>query len=148
MGFSGKNTGVGCHFLLQEIFQGIEPRSHALKADALPSEHPVSFNCYRGTAAATAKSFQSCPTLCDPMDCSLPGSSVHGIFRQEYWSGMPFPSPGHLPNPGMEPRSPTLQVDSLPAEPPGKPKSERESHSIMSDSLRHHGLYSPWNFPG
>ena len=37
---------------------------------------------------------QSCPTPCDPMDCSLPGSSVHGFSRQEYWSGLPFPSPG------------------------------------------------------
>ena len=36
---------------------------------------------------------QSCPTLSDPMDRSLPGSSVHGIFRQEYWSGVPLPSP-------------------------------------------------------
>ena len=50
----------------------------------------------------------SCPTLWDPMDCSLPGSSVHGIFRQEYRSGLPFPSPEDLPNPGIEPRSPTL----------------------------------------
>ena len=37
-------------------------------------------------------------TLCDPMDCSPPGSSVHGFSRQEYWSGLPFPSPGDLPN--------------------------------------------------
>ena len=43
-----------------------------------------------------------------------------GFSRQEDWSGLPFPSPGDLPNPGIEPRSPTLQVDSLPAEPPGK----------------------------
>ena len=42
--------------------------------------------------------------------------------RSEYWSGQPFPSPGDLPNPGIKPRSPTLQEDSLPAEPPGKPK--------------------------
>ena len=47
------------------------------------------------------------------MDCSLPGSSVHGISRQEYWSGLPFPSPGDLPNPGIEPGSPVLQADSL-----------------------------------
>ena len=44
-----------------------------------------------------------------------------GFSRQEYWSGQPFPSPGDLPNPGMEPCSPALQVDSLPSEPPGKP---------------------------
>ena len=40
--------------------------------------------------------------------------------RQEYWSGLPFPSPGDLPNPGIEPGSPTLQLDALPSEPPGK----------------------------
>ena len=43
--------------------------------------------------------------------------------RPEYWSGEPFPSPGVLPNPGIKPRSPTLQADSLPAEPQGKPKN-------------------------
>jgi len=43
--------------------------------------------------------------------------------RLEYWSGYPFPSPGTLPNPGVEPRSPSLQADSLTAEPPGKPKN-------------------------
>ena len=41
--------------------------------------------------------------------------------RQEYWSGLPFPSPGNLPNPGIKPKSPALQANSLPAEPPGKP---------------------------
>ena len=44
-----------------------------------------------------------------------------GFSRQEYWSGMPFPSPRDLPDPGIEPRSPTLQADALPSEPPGKP---------------------------
>ena len=43
------------------------------------------------------------------------------LSRQEYWSGLPFSSPGDLPNPGIEPGSPALQVDSLPSEPPGKP---------------------------
>ena len=60
----GKNTGVGCHFLLQCV--------------KVKSECEVT---------------QSCPTLCDPMDCSLPGSSIRGISRQEYWSGVPLPSP-------------------------------------------------------
>ena len=41
-----------------------------------------------------------------------------GFSRQEYWSGLPFPSPGYLPDPGIEPRSPTLQADSLSSEPP------------------------------
>ena len=43
-----------------------------------------------------------------------------GFSRQEYWSGLPFPSPGDLPNPGIEPGSPALQADALPSEPPGK----------------------------
>ena len=43
--------------------------------------------------------------------------------RQEYWSGLPCPPPGDLPNPGFEPKSPALQADSLPSEPPGKPKN-------------------------
>ena len=46
-----------------------------------------------------------------------------GFSRQVYWSGPPCPPPGDLPNPGIEARSPTLQVDSLPSEPPGKPKN-------------------------
>ena len=44
-----------------------------------------------------------------------------GFSRREYWSGLPYPPPGDLPNPGIEPRSPVLQLDSLPAELPGKP---------------------------
>ena len=59
----GKNTGMGCHFLLQWV--------------KVKSESEVA---------------QSCPTLSDPMDCSPPGSSVHGFSRQEYWSGVPLPS--------------------------------------------------------
>ena len=45
-----------------------------------------------------------------------------GFSRQVYWSGLPCPHPGDLPNPGIEPRSPALQADSIPTEPPGKPK--------------------------
>ena len=46
---------------------------------------------------------QPCLTLCDPVVCSPPGSSVHGILQARVWSGVPFPSPGDLPNPGIEP---------------------------------------------
>ena len=60
---------------------------------------------------------QSCPTLCNPMDYSLPGSEE----PLSPWNGLPFPSPGDLPNPGIEPRSPALQTDVLPSELPGKP---------------------------
>ena len=51
---------------------------------------------------------QLCLTLCNLIDCSLPGSSVHGFSRQEYWSGLPCPPPGDLPNPGIELVSPAL----------------------------------------
>ena len=51
--------------------------------------------------------------------CQAPPSM--GFSRQEYWSGLSFPSPGDLSNPGIEPRSPTLQADALPSEPPGWP---------------------------
>ena len=67
---------------------------------------------------------QSCPTLCDPMDCSLPGSSVLGILQTRIleWVAMPS-SRGSNPNPGIKPMSPALQVDSLLFEPPEKPKN-------------------------
>ena len=115
------------------------------------------------------------------VDCQAPLSME--FSRQEYWSGLPFPSPGDLPNPGIKPRSPTLQADSLPSVPPGKPinavtyvftkwqslgevlrlskkiyfqiinylatlilnfpENESESHSVVFNSLRPHGLCSP-----
>ena len=51
-----------------------------------------------------------------------------GFSRQEYWSGLPFPSPGDLPDPGIKPRSPALQADALTSEPPGKPSSSDISY--------------------
>ena len=54
-----------------------------------------------------------------------------GVFRQEYWSGLPFPSPEDLPNPGIEPRSPALQADSLPFEPQGSPLI-LDKHNLFS----------------
>ena len=61
---------------------------------------------------------QSCPTLYNPQ-----GSSVHGIFQAAHWSGLPFPSLGHLLNPGIEPMSPALAGRFFTTEPPGKPRS-------------------------
>ena len=54
-----------------------------------------------------------CPALCNPIGYSLPGFSVHGTLQQEYWSVLPFPSPRDLSDPGIEPKSPTLQADAL-----------------------------------
>ena len=63
---------------------------------------------------------QSCPTLCDPWTVAHQAPPSMGFSRQEYWSGLPFPSPGDLPDPGIKPRSPTLQADALTSAPPGK----------------------------
>ena len=82
-------------------------------------------------AAAAAKSLQSCPTLCDPIDGSPPGSPVPGIgfSRQEHWRGLPFPSPMH------------------------ESEKRKRSRSFVSDPQRPHGLQPtrllrPWDFPG
>ena len=61
-----------------------------------------------------------------------------GFSRQEYWSGLLFPSPGDLPDPGTEPRSPALQADSLPSEPLGKVESANTM--IFSGSLKYSRL--------
>ena len=78
--YSGKNTGGGCRFLLQGNLpdSGIEPISlvsPALQVDSLPADLPGA------AAAAAAKSLQSCPTLCNPIDGSPPGSAVPGILQ-------------------------------------------------------------------
>ena len=64
---------------------------------------------------------QSCPILCEPWTAAHQAPLSMGFSMQEYCSGLPFPPPGDLLNPGIKPRSPTLQVDSLPTEPPGRP---------------------------
>ena len=86
----GKNTGVGCHFLLQCM--------------KVKSESEVA---------------QSRLTLCDPMDFSPPDSFVRGFPRLEYWGELPFPFPGHLPNPGIELVSPALPGGFFTPEPHG-----------------------------
>ena len=64
---------------------------------------------------------QLCPTLCDPMNCSPPDSTVHRILQARILEWVAIPFPGDLPNPGIEPRSPALQADSLTTELQGKP---------------------------
>ena len=73
------------------------------------------------TVKSESEVAQLCPTLCDLLDCIVyQAPPSMGFSRQEYWSGLPFPSPGDIPNPGFEPGSPTLWADALPSEPPGK----------------------------
>ena len=90
---------------------GIQPRSPSLQADALTSEPPGKpkvklLNCVHLFETPWTVAYQTSPSM--------------GFSRQEYQSGLPFPSPGDLPNPGIEPRSPTLQADVLPSELPQK----------------------------
>ena len=65
---------------------------------------------------------QSCLTLCNPIDCSLPGRTPLSLefSRQGYWSGLPFPTPGDLPNPGIKSASPALTGGFFTTVPPGK----------------------------
>ena len=75
---------------------------------------------------------KSCLTLVTPWTIACQDPLSMGFSRQGYWSGLPFPSPGGLPNPGIEPGSPALQADSLLTELPGKPKmSERSIHQNL-----------------
>ena len=74
-------------------------------------------------------------TLCDSKDYSPPGYNPWTFSRQKYLSGLPFPSPGDLPNPGIKPRSPALQADSLPSEPPGKLITEEMQ---IKSTMRYH----------
>ena len=84
----------------------------------------------------------SCPTLCSPVDCSPPSSSVSGVLQAKILERVAFPSSGDLPYPGkmwIEPRSPALQVDSLPAESQGKPKIEFK----MAENLPLYAFFTP-----
>ena len=73
------------------------------------------------------------PTLCDPMDYT----ESTEFSSPGYWSGQPFPSPGDLPNPGIEPRFPALQVDSLPAELPIS-KTDLRAKKFTGDTEKHY----------
>ena len=89
----GKNTGVGCHFLLQ---------------------------CMKVKSESEVANLSRVRLLATPWTAAYQAPQSTGFSRQGYWSGMPLPSPGDLPNPGIELGSPTLQADTLPPDPPGK----------------------------
>jgi len=67
---------------------------------------------------------KSCPTLVTPWSIAYQAPLSIGFSRREHWSGLPFPSPGHLPDPDTEPMSPVLQAVSLLTELPGKPEQQ------------------------
>ena len=79
---------------------------------------------------------QSSTTLCDPMIAAYHAPLSTEFSRQEYWSGMPFPSPGDLPDPGIKPGSPAWQAVSLPSESPGRNVYKNEFDAIFVVFLR------------
>ena len=81
--------------------------------------HVKTFYCIKVKVLIT----QLCLTLWDPMHCSLPGSSVHGIVQARILEWVAMPPPGDLPDQGINPGCPALQAGSLPSEPQGKPIS-------------------------
>ena len=106
-----------------------------------------------------AKLLQSCPTLCDPMDCSHQAPLSMGFSSQEYWNRLPCPPSRDLPDPGIKPTSPVapaLQADSLPLSRPGKPSLplercspppshlSRSSQSTELSSLCSIATYTEW----
>ena len=115
--FPGKSTGVGCHFLLQETFltQGLNPGLPHCRQMLYCLSHqgsPLAEEVNGGTDWESSiviytlgKCAQSCPPLCGPMDCRFPGSSVHGISQEGILEQLPFPTPGDLPDPGIQPMS-------------------------------------------
>ena len=92
---------------------------------------------------------QSFPTLCNPWTVAHQAPPSMGFSRQEYWSGLPFPSPGDLPDPGdpgIEPRSPTLQADALTSVPPGNfhAKVATIKHRNGMDLTEAEGIQKRW----
>ena len=77
---------------------------------------------YANKLCVCVLAIQSCPTLCNPVDVSLPGSSIHGILQASILEWLAIPVSRDPPDPGLEPGSLVLQADSLQSEPPGKPQ--------------------------
>ena len=75
-------------------------------------------------SSVKVKSLSRVRLFASPWTVAYQASPSMGFSRQEFCSGLPFPSPGDLPDPGIEPGSPTLEADALTSEPPGKPKKE------------------------
>ena len=106
----GQNTGVGSRSVLQGIFptQGLNP--------GFPHCRWILYQL----------SHQGSPVACQaPLSMEFP--------RQEYWKGLPFPSPGDLPHPGVEPGSPALPAETSPSEPSGKDIEDKENKQILGD---------------
>ena len=134
---------------LTEFISSTLECSSSLIFSFAPSKYPLIFS---GTVWLTAAVLrlvtQSYLTICDPMHCSCQAPLSVGFSRQEYWSGLPcFPS-GDLPNPGIKPSSPALQVDYLLSESSGKPVSYCYFTTTQTlTAVISHGLIWPFMCP-
>ena len=121
-------SGSGVKFSSKNLFWAPASRDWSKKSSSrwffpfisLPPNELGILGLLAPAAAQKMKVAQSCSTLCNPMDCSPPGSSVHRILQAKILEWIAIPSPGDLPDPEIQHRSPALQADSLPSEPPGK----------------------------
>ena len=100
---------------------GIKQGSPVLQADPLPTEVKWS----EVTLLSRVRLFATLWSVAHQVPLSM------GFSRQEYWSGLPFPSPGDLPDPGIKPQSPALEADALTSESPGKPLTNWPSFSLL-----------------
>ena len=116
--FPGKNTGKGCHFLLQGTFRLRDWTSGSCIAGRLFTDWATS-EAHLSKQKVKVKSLSLVRLFVTTWTIAHQAPPAMGFSRQQYWSGLPFPSPRDLPDPGIEPGSPTLQVDTLPSEPPG-----------------------------
>ena len=117
MEFSRQEYWSGCHFFLQGLLliQGLNPRLLHYRRMLYPLSHQRSKSI----------SFSVVSDSCDPMAGAHQAPLSMECLRQEYWSGLPFPFPGALPNPEIEPGFLALQADSLLFESPGNPGKVR-----------------------
>ena len=129
--FPGWDTGVGYHFLLQAIFptQGSNPGLLHCRPILYQLSYKGSRNVREGNhrfklTRLKVKSLSRVRPFATPWTAVYHAPPSVGFSRQEYWSGLPFPSPGDLPDPGIKLGSPSLQADSLLTEPPGKPAGQ------------------------
>ena len=99
----------------------VDSRGRFLRANAVGSADIRSACSLLPLLSILFKSLSCVRLFATPWTVAYQASPSMGFSRQEYWSGLPFPSPGDHPNPGIEPRSPALEAGALTSEPPGKP---------------------------
>ena len=123
--------GGSCGSFLSTLWMELAFRRHRL-IWTKEKETSQSLSSSKWTVCACAQSY-------DPMDWSPPASSVRGIFQAQYWSELPFPTPGNLPDPGTAPTSPALADGFYPTMPPGKPRlNSGAAHSLENRAFTYH----------